>query len=208
MKRDAYRNLARPYDWVYEPTERIMRRIGLQVFPPRENLSILDIGCGTGTQLALYRKAGCNLCGVDTSPAMLAIARRKLGDSAELRLEDACHMTFADHMFDLVTIVFVLHEMPAPIRPAVLTECKRVLRSDGRVMLIDYDFGPYTFPMAIIWRSLRRMMEISGGRQHYANYREFRTHGGLEPLIAEVRFSVDKKVPSKHGIATVYLLKL
>ena len=208
MKQDHYRNLARPYDWIYEPSERIMRRIGLQVFPPGDNLSILDVGCGTGTQLALYRRAGSNLYGVDTSPAMLAIARRKLGENADLRLEDACHMTFADHMFDLVTVVFVLHEMPAAIRPAVLTECRRVLGSDGRVMLIDYDFGPYTFPISIIWRALRTMMEISAGRQHYANYREFRTHGGLEPLITEEKFSVDKRVSSKHGIATVYLLKL
>jgi hypothetical protein len=45
------------------------------------------------------------------------------------------------------------------------------------------------------------------GREHYANYRDFRKRGGLEPLIAEAQFTIDKKVLSEHRVAAVYLLK-
>ena len=207
MKKDPYRIIANIYDRLYEPSASILRRIGLQVFPPRENISILDIGCGTGTQLALYHKPGCKLFGVDSSPAMLEKARQKLGGIAELRLEDASHLTFPDRMFDLVTMVLVLHEMPALLRPAILSECKRVVKAAGRVLLIDFSFGPYPFPMGYVWRVLRRFFEITSGREHYAHYRDFKALGGLEPLIAEAHFSVDKQVLSEHKVAVVYLLK-
>jgi len=38
-------------------------------------------------------------------------------------------------MFDLILITFVLHEMPASLRSAVLTECRRVLKASGRLVL-------------------------------------------------------------------------
>ncbi len=208
MKQDPYRILAKMYDRLCEPSANLLRRIGLQVFAPRENISILDIGCGTGTQLALYQRPGCRLFGVDTSEAMLAAARCKLGESAELRREDAASLRFPDRMFDLVTMVLVLHEMPAALRPAVLSECGRVVKADGRVLIIDFNFGPYPFPMGYIWRLVRRFFEVISGRDHYANYLDFKKRGGLEPLISEARFLVDKKVTSEHKVAAVYLLQV
>lgn len=207
-KEDPYRITARIYDLITGPAVKIMRKIGLQLFPPQDNISILDIGCGTGTQLALYSKAGCKLYGVDTSPAMLAIARRKLGEAGKLYLEDASHMTFYDQMFDLVMIVFALHEMPAYMRRAAMSECERVVKPDGRVIIIDHAFGPYSFPIGYASRCLRIMLEIIAGLQHYSNYCDFRMHGGLEPLISETKFSVEKKVVLKSGVAVVYLLQL
>jgi ubiquinone/menaquinone biosynthesis C-methylase UbiE len=72
---DAHKSHAANYDKLCEPTAAKLREIGLRLFPPRDNLSILDVGCGTGTQLALYRRAGCSLHGIDTSEAMLAVDR-------------------------------------------------------------------------------------------------------------------------------------
>jgi ubiquinone/menaquinone biosynthesis C-methylase UbiE len=157
--------------------------------------------------LALYHKAGCRLFGVDTSAAMREQAPRKLGETAELRLEDASHMTFPDKMFDLVTMVLVLHEMPDALRSAALSECKRVVKTDGRVLLIDFNFSPYPFPMVYVWRILRRFFEITSGREHYANYHKFKARGGLEPLIEEAHCPVDKRVASEHKVAVVYLLQ-
>ena len=208
MNKDPYRIAARTYDLFAEPLENRARRLGLDMYPPRDNLSVLDIGCGTGTQLALYRKTGCKLYGVDTSPAMLARAQRKLGETAELHLEDASHMNFPSQMFDLVSALLVIHEMPASLRPAVLTECKRVTKPDGRIMVMDWYFGSYPFPMGYFWRFLRRYFEISAGRQHHALYCDFKRQGGLEPLFHPASLSVEKQqVIRPYGTLVLYLLK-
>jgi len=207
MAQDAYRFYAGIYDKAYEPAEKKLRKIGLEVFPPQENLSILDVGCGTGTQLALYKKAGCKLTGIDQSPAMLAAAHQKLGEAAELRLEDATHMTFDSQTFDLVTVVLVLHEMPPNLRPAVLQESLRVTKADGRVLLIDYHFGPYPFPRGWLWKLVVTLGEISVGRKHYNNYRDFIAHQGLERLVTGQHLAVRQCVIVESGVAAIYLLQ-
>jgi ubiquinone/menaquinone biosynthesis C-methylase UbiE len=206
MKQDAYRIQASFYDLLYEPAAKILRDIGLTIFPPRENIAILDVGCGTGTQLALYQRPGCRLVGIDNSPAMLAAAERKLGAAAELHLGDATQMLFGAATFDLVTVVFVLHEMPPELRPAILQECRRVVKPDGCIMLIDYHPGPYPFVMGQVWHLVIRLMEISAGRKHYANYREFIAAGGLESLVAGQQLRVQKRYVSDHGVTAIYLV--
>jgi ubiquinone/menaquinone biosynthesis C-methylase UbiE len=206
MKQDAYRSYAWSYDRLVEPGIVRLRRVALQLYPPRENIYVLDAGCGTGTQLESYKRPGCKLYGVDASPAMRKIARRKLGDSAELSVQDSSHMTFPDRMFDLILITFVLHEMPASLRPAVLTECQRVLKAEGRILVIDFHFGPYSFPGGYLWRIWRWFMERGAGREHFAYFRDFKKRGGLEPLLAETKLPIDKQVVLPSGAAAVYLL--
>jgi ubiquinone/menaquinone biosynthesis C-methylase UbiE len=206
MKQDAYRIHASLYDLLYEPAAKILRDIGLTIFPPRENIAILDVGCGTGTQLALYQRPGCRLVGIDNSPAMLAVAERKLGAAAELHLGDATQMPFGAATFDLVTVVFVLHEMYPELRPAVLQECRRVVKPDGRIMLIDYHPGPYPFVMGQVWRLVITLMEMSAGREHYGNYRKFIAASGLEALVAGQQLCVQKRYVSDHGVTAIYLV--
>lgn len=205
MENDTYRNWAKLYDIILEPGESRVRRLGLQVFPPRENLSVLDVGCGTGTQLGLYRRDGCRLHGVDLSPAMVAAARRKLGDTAELSVQDATRLNYPSQTFDLVSVVLVIHEMSANLRPAVLSECKRVAKADGRILVIEWYLGPYAFPMGHIYRLVRRFAEFIAGRRHYANFCDFKRRGGMEPLIDGARLTVEKRAARNTAVA--YLLK-
>lgn len=207
MNQDSYRFHAHIYDRLYEPAAKRLRKVGLKIFPPQENLTILDVGCGTGTQLALYQKAGCQLFGIDLSPAMLTIARQRLGETANLVLEDASKMTFASGTFDLVTMVLALHEMPTRLRSAVLQECKRVVKADGRIMLMDYHFGPHPFPRGWVWKLLVTLMEISAGLEHYANYRDFIARQGLKTLVVEQHFTQERQIIFDSGVAAIYLLK-
>lgn len=206
MKQDAYGTQASFYDLVYEPAARILRDVGLTIFPPREKIAILDVGCGTGSQLALYRRPGCRLVGIDSSPAMLAVASRKLGTAAELHLGNATRMPYANSTFDLVSLVFVLHEMDADLRPAVLEECQRVAKPDGRIMLMDYHPGPYAGVMGKAWHLIIRLMEISAGRKHYDNYRQFIASGGLEALMVAQQSHLEQRYVSRHGVTAIYLV--
>lgn len=98
---------------------------------------VLDLGCGTGAlaQLVLDALPGCTLVGIDLSEAMLARARKCLGDRADVRLADSEHVPFPDETFDAVYCNDSFHHYPDPRRAAF--EAWRVLRPGGVFVIGD-----------------------------------------------------------------------
>jgi ubiquinone/menaquinone biosynthesis C-methylase UbiE len=95
---------------------------------------ILDAGCGSGALSAALRAEGAVVTGVDGSPAMLELARTRLGDGVPLRVVDlAGPLPFEDDTFDDVVASLVLHYLGD--WPAVLAEMRRVLRPGGRLIV-------------------------------------------------------------------------
>jgi len=203
---DPYAKSARWYDSLVEPFARKLRMIGVDMFPPHESMSVLDVGCGTGTHLGIYQKFGCKVFGIDSSPAMLDVAHAKLDEYAELSLGDASQMIFLDESFDLILAMFVLHEMPAPIRSLVINEAKRVMRKTGRFLIIDYHSGPIRFPNGWFYRIVSIFFEVLAGREHFINYRNFMANRGMPPLIVENELLIDKQRIISGGTAGIYLL--
>jgi len=113
MSEDPYSNVAGRYDKIFEPMNRGLRLLGLRMFPPERGTAVLDVGCGTGVHLELYKRFECELHGVDSSPSMLEIARKRLGEGADLRLGDASEMPYEGGAFDLVISMLVLHNNEA-----------------------------------------------------------------------------------------------
>jgi ubiquinone/menaquinone biosynthesis C-methylase UbiE len=99
---------------------------------------VLDVGCGTGTTLAAILAAhpGVRVCGIDLSPQMIAVARERLGDGADVRVADAEHLPLAAGSVDLVTCVDSLHHYPDP--GAALREMHRVTRPGGGLVLGEW----------------------------------------------------------------------
>jgi SAM-dependent methyltransferase len=102
---------------------------------------ILDAGCGAGPLLAALRDRGAFVTGFDQSAAMLALARRRLGDDADLRVAElGAPLPFPDGGFDDVTASLVLHYLE-DWGPA-LDELRRVLRPGGRLIVsVDHPFA-------------------------------------------------------------------
>jgi ubiquinone/menaquinone biosynthesis C-methylase UbiE len=106
-----------------------------------ERVRLLDVACGTGRslhQLALTHPA-MRLWGVDLSPHYVRAARRRLADVAELTLavENGEQLPFADGAFDIVTSVYLFHELPRNARRNVVRELFRVVRPGGLVVIED-----------------------------------------------------------------------
>lgn len=204
---DAYRRVARWYDSIFGRLNAGLRGLGLKMFPPRAGMDVLDVGCGTGIQLASYQEAGCRVSGIDTSQAMLDVARRRLGERADLRLGDAARMPYPDGAFDLVLAATVLHEMLPEVRGTVLDEMKRVLRPDGRMLVIDFEVGPVRPLRGWITKAVIAISESAAGRRHHRNYRNFMVSGGLPTLLGDRGFSVDQCRIVSGGAIGVYLVR-
>ncbi|MDT0611044.1 class I SAM-dependent methyltransferase [Streptomyces lancefieldiae] len=106
---------------------------------------VLDAGCGSGPLSAALRDRGALVTGIDASAGMLALARRRLGDDADLHVVDlGDRLPFADRAFDDVVASLVLHYLEdwGP----TLAEIRRVLRPGGRLIAsVDHPVVAYTF---------------------------------------------------------------
>ena len=203
---DPYRLIARWYDKLFRSTKMGLRAIGVSLFPPEKGMSVLDVGCGTGFQLEIYRKYQCVLHGIDASPSLLAIARERLGDAADLRLGDATRVPFEDGSFNLVTATMVLHEMAPETRARVMGEMKRVLERGGRILLIDFHPGPLRPIRGWTTKLVVVLSELAAGREHFRNYRQFMRSKGLPPLIADHGLTIEERGVAGGGALAVFLL--
>jgi ubiquinone/menaquinone biosynthesis C-methylase UbiE len=103
---------------------------------------ILDIGCGTGQFAArvLDRHPGAVVCGLDLSGSMLRHGQersRRAGGLLQLVRANSERLPFSDDSFDVVTCAHSFHHYPSQDR--VLAEMHRVLRPNGRLIIIDGD---------------------------------------------------------------------
>lgn len=102
---------------------------------------LLDVGCGTGRFLAQIKRNWPRLkvAGIDLSPHYLAEARNRLEawSRVEFMQGAAEELPFADADFDVVTSVYLLHELPRKVRHAALREMARVLKSGGLLVIVN-----------------------------------------------------------------------
>ena len=96
---------------------------------------VLDVGCGTGRLVGALAERGVDAAGVDVSPEMLAVARRKLPRStfAEARAEQ---LPFSEAAFDRVVFSLVVHLID---RPEAFAEAYRALAPGGTVAIVTFD---------------------------------------------------------------------
>jgi SAM-dependent methyltransferase len=136
----------------------------------------LDVGSGTGATLAELASVGARAFGIDYSAALAAQA----ADAGPLTLGDAETLPFADEVFDAVFIECVLSAVPD--KPAALRECRRVLASDGRLVLTDMTVsGEFPEPL----RTLAAWAACVGGASSADGYIELLHGCGFTIELAE-----------------------
>ncbi len=207
MSNDPYRLTSGIYDRLFEPMNRGLRVLGFRMFIPPRGGSILDVGCGTGVHLEMYQKYRCSLFGIDTSPSMLEISQARLGEGAQLRQADAAQMPYDSKSFDLVLSMLVLHEMDDDVRTNVLIEMKRVVKSDGRILVIDFHAGKPDPFRGWLSKLVILISELSAGRRHFRNYRHFMSIGGLPTLIKRSQLEIEKTKIVGDNTMALYLLR-
>jgi ubiquinone/menaquinone biosynthesis C-methylase UbiE len=154
-----------------------------------DNSTAIDIGCGVGTVVAVLAKKCTHVTGVELSPKMVSYARKRLA-AGSIRNAEILHASAADlsstvtRKYDYAVMTQFLHEIPADLRDRVMDEVKKIARE---FIFADFiDPYPDTFQGTMI-----RLVEMSAGKEHNANFRDWLGKGGLDGFLR------------KHGLSAV-----
>lgn len=99
---------------------------------PTGEVSILDVGCGTGANLSMMQRYG-RVVGLDVSDDALQFCKERC--IAVLTKGDAAALPYADNTFEMVLLMDVLYHREVRDKFAPLREAYRVLKPGGRVLL-------------------------------------------------------------------------
>jgi SAM-dependent methyltransferase len=114
------------YPWLYKAAE----------FRDHGGRDVLEIGCGTGSDLLQFAKHGARAIGIDLIPKHVALARGRVGNLATIHQADARNLPFENECFDYVYSHGVLHHSDEPEK--IVREIFRVLRPGGRFNIHVY----------------------------------------------------------------------
>ena len=120
-------------------TGDVIRRALSEAPGPR----VLDIGCGDGALAGLIIKLGAQWTGVDPAPPADA--------PPEIRHAPAEALPFADASFDMAVFLNALHHVPEAAMDTALAEAMRVLRREGRLVVVEpLATGPLSQVLAVV----------------------------------------------------------
>jgi demethylmenaquinone methyltransferase/2-methoxy-6-polyprenyl-1,4-benzoquinol methylase len=151
---DLFGTIAARYDLINDlqsfGLHRRWKKMLVQMSGIRRGERALDLCCGTGDIAFALEDAGAEVIGVDFSPAMLEVARKRSlrkKSAAQFMVGDALQIPFEDCSFDVVSIGYGLRNLSSWERG--LAEMLHVLRPGGRLLALD--FGKPDHP---IWRRI------------------------------------------------------
>jgi ubiquinone/menaquinone biosynthesis C-methylase UbiE len=207
-------DIAQQLEVLYKRRDYRRRRgLVLDALAAQPGEGILDVGCGSGFYVGeLLEQVGPNgaVTGVDASPAMLAVAAKRVEghDNVELHESDVTTLPVPDAAFDAALSVQVLEYVPDVT--AALVEVHRTLRPGGRVVIWDVDWE------TVSWHSedparMRRMLDAWDRHLVHPSLPQTLAPclraAGFEDVVAEGHgFATTQRDPETYGGALADLL--
>jgi len=159
--------------------ERALREMTVNLAQVKPGDCALEVGCGTGTlTLAAKRQAGPSgkVFGIDIIPGMIELSRRKAVEAqidVTFQIGSIDDIPFSANQFDVVMCSFMIFHMSEMVRRKGITEIYRVLKPQGRLLVLDLALPTQPVPRAIArallggmlqhdLRELLTLMEASG----------------------------------------------
>lgn len=173
-----------------------LKRRALDMLGAKDGDTILDVGCGTGTLLALAAEAfpHSRLIGVDPDRDALAIARRKLaGVGSRVRLEEASaeKLPLADMSVDACVSTLAFHHMPRLTKEKAIKEIYRTLKRGNAFLLADFGRPRSILSTVLLWIG----SFVDGRENMQANL-----EGVLPRYLSESGFSVSEAAKPYRGV--------
>jgi len=172
---------------------------------PREGARIVDIGCGTGTFTRALKRAqpAASVIGVDPDAQVLARAR-------SLAVADGLEIDYVEGFFDdafvdahgpftAITSSLVFHQVPLPVKGAILRTAFAALAAGGRLHIADYGVQPDPL-MRFLFRNTVQRIDGFEDTEHNAR-------GVLPDLMREAGFgpvAETARIATPSGAITIF----
>jgi ubiquinone/menaquinone biosynthesis C-methylase UbiE len=189
--RNYYNSIAKIYDrrWQTYIKNTLSFLKNWAAIPTTEK--ILDIACGTGEleKMLLQESPHRSIIGIDISENMLAIARRKCQNCPQVFfiLAKASALPFANNSFETIVSANSFHYFEDP--EIVLQEMKRVLKLEGRIIIIDWcrDF---------LWCKICDLFLKIFDRSHRQCYTQAEFHN----LLTQAKLTINRAKKVRFGL--------
>lgn len=188
--KDPYFFISKIYDFFIEPFVNKARLKTLEIIKSsfNKNAKIIDIGCGTCEQARLISNEGFNVIGIEPSKSMFLESSKKTNKNLKLINTSAEKLPFKKNYFDAVIIQLVLHEMSEKTRNKTIKEIKRILKKDGKIIILDFNKLRFSF-----YKYLILLGEKLAGKEHYKNSMKFLQQGGIIKFLEKNNFKIIQK---------------
>ncbi|MFA7404283.1 MAG: bifunctional demethylmenaquinone methyltransferase/2-methoxy-6-polyprenyl-1,4-benzoquinol methylase UbiE [Pelobacteraceae bacterium] len=199
--------------------DRRWRTKAVRLLKYSEGSRILDVATGTGDvalEIALRTPESVKITGADFCKEMVDLGAEKVAaspyaDRIDLKVAPCEDLPFANDTFDSITIAFGIRNVVD--RKLGLAEMWRVLRSGGRMIILEF-----STPRSLLFRQLyyfyfRRLLPVVGGLfSRYNAYKylpdsvlEFPSQEAFSRMMAEAGFRNIHLHELTFGIATIYV---
>lgn len=111
--------------------------IKARLYSLRETGAVLELGCGNGTYTECFLGHASSILATDISEKMVSTTREKYHGPGIVRVEtaDCASLQYPDNSFDTVFMANLFHIIPC--RERALKEAKRVLKPNGRLIIVS-----------------------------------------------------------------------
>ncbi len=144
LRTEKWRKTAR--NWLAHYVEHKARHLVLQTIEEQTNLKsdaqVLDVGCGPGKWVNIFAKKGLVTTGIDASPWMIRLAKKRLGrsfkETVRLYVANAARLGLSSCTYDLVNCVTVLqHILNDEEWKSAVHEMVRVAKPSGYILIFE-----------------------------------------------------------------------
>ena len=190
------------YDTFIAPNQdQLFRQIKNLIEP---NTRIIDVGCGTG-RFSFSVVDKCNsVLGIDLSKRNIDRAKLILSENQNDKISFK-HKNVSEIMsdsrahFDYAVMTYVVHEVDEERRETLLNQMVQVA---DKIIIGDYLVPkPKSF-----WSGLNEVVEFAAGSEHYRNYKNYITNGGIHHLADKAGLKIITEI--KNHPSTSHLVML
>lgn len=179
--------------------EQVLRQRTVELAGINPGDTILEVGCGTGSLTLMAKKLSGHagkVYGIDVIPDMIEYSRQKAvlaNEDIRFQLGTINEIPFPDNTFDVVMCSFMIFHMSEDTRKKGIAEIYRVLKAQGRILMVDL-----AMPSKPLQKTIAKMIIFRGGLEHDLSE--------LLPIMTKTGFSSLEFAPVKFSILGLSIL--